>query len=121
MLRVVVLPEPVPPEMTMFCRERTHCSRKPAMAGEQLPKRTRSSMPSFSLENLRIVMEGPKRARGGMMAFTRDPSLSLASTRGELSSMRRPRGVTMRSMTASTASSLLNFFSESCIFPFCSM
>ncbi len=41
---------------------------------------------------------GPTRERGGMMAFTREPSGRRASTMGEDSSTRRPRGATMRSM-----------------------
>ncbi len=40
-------------------------------------------------------------ARGGMMAFTREPSGSLASTMGESSSTRRPTRETMRLMMRS--------------------
>ena len=40
-----------------------------------------------------------------MTALTREPSLRRASTSGDDSSMRRPSGVTMRSMTARTRSS----------------
>ena len=40
--------------------------------------------------NRRIDRMGPSSASGGMIAFTRDPSLRRASTIGELSSMRRP-------------------------------
>jgi hypothetical protein len=36
-----------------------------------------------------------------MIAFTREPSASLASTIGELSSTRRPTPLTMRSITRS--------------------
>ena len=38
-----------------------------------------------------------------MIAFTRDPSGSRASTNGELSSTWRPSGATIRSMAPSTA------------------
>ena len=57
--------------------------------------------------NLRMVMLGPRIASGGMMAFTREPSLRRASTIGELSSIRRPSGVTMRSIAPLTARSLV--------------
>ena len=60
------------------------------------------------LANLRIVRVGPLSASGGMIALTREPSLSRASTIGEDSSMRRPSGATMRSMTPITARSLEN-------------
>ena len=58
-----------------------------------------------SRENLRIVRHGPRSASGGMMALTREPSFRRASTIGVDSSMRRPSGVTMRSMTERSASS----------------
>ena len=46
----------------------------------------------------RIERQGPSMARGGMMAFTREPSARRASTMGEDSSTRRPMRETMRSM-----------------------
>ena len=63
----------------------------------------RSLTCSLSRLNLRMVMHGPLSASGGMMALTREPSLRRASTSGLDSSMRRPMGATMRSMTPSTA------------------
>ena len=72
------------------------------ISGETEPKRTRSSACSGLRENLRIVMVGPTSDSGGMIAFTRLPSGSRASTIGELSSMRRPSGETMRSIAEST-------------------
>ena len=48
--------------------------------------------------NLRIVIFAPLIAMGGSTAFTRAPSLSRASTIGELSSIRRPIGATIRSI-----------------------
>ena len=101
-LRSVVFPEPVPPEMMMFFRTATQTARNRTMSGEMEPKRTRSPALSGVLENLRMVMEGPTSESGGMMAFTREPSGNRASTMGELSSMRLPRGATMRSMAART-------------------
>ncbi len=52
-------------------------------------------------------MLGPRNARGGIIALTREPSLSRASTSGELSSTRRPSGVTIRSIAPITARSLV--------------
>ena len=69
------------------------------------PKPTSFSSVSGVFENLRIVMHEPRSASGRMTAFTREPSLRRASTSGDDSSMRRPSGVTMRSMTARTRSS----------------
>ena len=46
----------------------------------------------------RIESDGPSSASGGMIALTRDPSRSRASTIGLDSSMRRPTVLTMRSM-----------------------
>ena len=50
------------------------------------------------MRNRRIDSDGPSTASGGMMALTRDPSCSRASTIGLDSSMRRPTVLTMRSM-----------------------
>ncbi len=66
-------------------------------------------------------MHGPLSASGGMMAFTRLPSLRRASTSGLDSSMRRPMGATMRSMTPSTAWFEENVFSDRVSLPRCSM
>ena len=71
-------------------------------------RRNEVGIVSGARRNLRIVSAGPFRASGGMIALTRDPSRRRASTIGELSSIRRPSGATMRSMTPSTARSLLN-------------
>ena len=46
----------------------------------------------------RMERQAPSRARGGMMALTREPSCKRASTMGEDSSTRRPMRDTMRSM-----------------------
>ena len=73
------------------------------MASVIAPSSTRSSAVSRLRLNLRMVRAGPLSASGGMMAFTRDPSGSRASTSGELSSTCRPRGATIRSIAPSTA------------------
>ena len=51
---------------------------------------------------------GPSSASGGMMAFTREPSGSRASTMGDDSSTRRPTRETMRSMICSRCRSSRN-------------
>ena len=117
MLRVVVLPEPVPPEMTMFFLAFTHISRNSAICGVSVARVIRSSAPSRSFLNLRMVMQGPLRASGGMMALTREPSARRASTSGEDSSMWRPSGATIRSITPSTACAELKAFSTRCSLP----
>ena len=89
------MPEPVPPLMKMFFLPTTHFSRRFLICSLSDPYPIRFSMVSGTFENLRIVIQGPLRASGGIMAFTLEPSFSLASTSGELSSMRRPRGVTI--------------------------
>ena len=86
----------------MFLRSFTQMSRKCAISAEIEPKRIRSPTCRGTFENFRIVIDGPTRESGGMIAFTREPSLSLASTIGELSSMRLPSGETMRSIAAIT-------------------
>ena len=95
----VVLPEPVPPETSMFSRrlDAGLQERRPSR-WEMVPKPTRSSMVSGCSENLRIVSDGPSIASGGMIALTREPSGRRASTIGLDSSMRRPIWATIRSI-----------------------
>src|ERR1700675_1626314 len=90
--RVVVLPVPVPPEIRMFSFPLTQAARNWAAFGEIDPKLIRSSIVYGSRENFRIVRVGPRSARGGMIAFTREPSGRRASTIGEASSPRLPIG-----------------------------
>ena len=104
-LRSVVFPEPVPPEMRMFFFAMTARSRNFAMRGVSEPRRMKSSTIRRRFGKRRIVMQLPRSASGRMMALTREPSARRASTSGCDSSIRRPSGVTMRSMTARTRSS----------------
>jgi hypothetical protein len=60
--------------------------------------------PSGERRNLRIVRTGPTSESGGMIAFTREPSGSRASTIGLDSSQRRPSGAMIRWITRSTCS-----------------
>jgi len=81
------------------------------------PNPTRSSPRKRSRENLRIVMDGPLSDNGGMMTLTREPSPRRASTSGLPSSIRRPTGVTIRSITFIRAASLEKRCSERSIRP----
>ncbi len=68
-----------------------------------MSERNATSLSPFSLSAGNRLMDssGPSTARGGMMALTREPSARRASTIGELSSIRRPMRLTMRSITRS--------------------
>ena len=104
-LSVVVLPEPVPPQTNTFRRASTAARRNSNMSGVAVPNRMRSSTVKGEAENFRMVMTGPTRDSGGMMAFTREPSVRRASTIGDDSSTRRPIGAMIRSMMRMTWSS----------------
>src|SRR3989442_15034204 len=91
-LRVVVFPEPVPPETSMFSRERTQARTNCAMGSVMVPNLIRSVILYGSFENFRMVRMGPFRDRGGMMTLTREPSLRRASTIGDPPFMPRPHG-----------------------------
>ncbi len=90
---MVVLPLPVPPDTIMLTLALTQASRNSAISRLIVPRSIRSSTVKGSAANLRIVIVGPLRDNGGMMAFTLDPSGKRASTEGELSSILLPRGV----------------------------
>ena len=111
-LRSVVLPDPVPPATMMFLRRMTQSFMNSAALRVHVPKRMKSSGVRAFFANFRIVIVGPESESGGIMAFTRLPSASLASTYGCDSSMRRPSGETMRSITESTLASSVNWQSE---------
>ena len=112
MFSSVVLPEPVPPVTTMFLRSRTATCRNSSIGSLIEPNCSRSSPLSLRLLNLRMLRLGPRSATGGITALTREPSARRASTIGELSSMRRPSGATMRSIAASTALSLVKITAD---------
>ncbi len=101
-LRVVVLPDPVPPDTNRLSRASTHARRKSNISSVAVPNRTRSSTVYGRAENLRMVMTGPMSDSGSMMQLTREPSGRRASTRGLVWSMRRPSGVMIRSMIRRT-------------------
>ena len=87
---VVVFPEPVPPEIRILSSPFTAASMNFAICGEADLYSSRLSMVRLSTEKRRIETEGPSKAKGGIMAFTREPSTNRASTIGDASSIRRP-------------------------------
>ena len=92
----MVLPEPVPPEISTLQRQRPMICRISAPSGVIAPNLTSWSSVSLSFLNLRMVSAGPSIASGGTMALTREPSARRASQIGEDSSTRRPTWLTMR-------------------------
>jgi hypothetical protein len=71
---IVVLPEPVPPEMMMFMRLAPAILSSVAIFSDIDPKpRIMSSVIGFS-ENLRMEMAVPRSESGGTMTLTRLPS-----------------------------------------------
>ena len=111
------MPEPVPPETNRLSRASMQARRNSNISGVAVPKRIRSSTVYGRVENFRTVMTGPMSESGSMIALTREPSGRRASTRGLVSSMRRPIGVMIRSMMRSTCSSLRNVVSTRWILP----
>src|SRR3546814_20639293 len=89
-LSIVVLPEPVPPEMTMFIRDAPAILRQVAILSDIEPKPfIMSSVIGFS-ENLRIEIAVPFKDSGGTMTLTRLPSWRRAWASGVVWSTRRP-------------------------------
>jgi hypothetical protein len=119
--RVVVLPEPVPPETKTLSRASMQIRRNSNVSAVAVPNWMRSSTVSGLAGNLRTVITGPTRESGSMTALTREPSGRRASTLGLDASMRRPIGVMIRSMIRSTCSSFRKWLSMRWIFPARSM
>ncbi len=86
----------------------TQALKNVAAARVMLPSSISSFIVRRWIGNLRIVTQGPRTAKGGMMALTREPSGNRASTSGWLLSMRRPTWATMRSMIDSVTLSEMN-------------
>ena len=77
----VVLPEPVPPEMMIFKRQRAAISNALPSCGERVPLVIKLEKSIILFENLRMDIHGPLRLSGGMITFTptcRPPILRLA-------------------------------------------
>src|SRR4051794_41976086 len=81
-LSIVVLPEPVPPEMTTFIRLAPAILRIVAILSDIEPKLfIMSSVIGFS-ENLRIEIAVPRSDSGGRVKLTRVPSWRGGAARG---------------------------------------
>ena len=98
MLRSVVLPVPVPPEISTLRRAFTQRSRKSTLSSVTVPEADEVGASSRRLGNFRIVRGGPLSDSGGSTAFRRLPSGRRASTIGCDSSIRRPAWVTILTM-----------------------
>ena len=88
LFKSVVLPDPLPPEMTMLSRPRTAAARNSDISVASEPRRTSSSSRNV-LRAARLRQSvGPRSAKGAMTAVRRAPSGSFTSTEGERSSIR---------------------------------
>ena len=112
-LSSVVLPAPVPPEITTFSRARTNAFSSSTVAASTEPS-SRSWASVNSRGKRRIVSVGPRSASGGMITFTRSPVGSRASTIGLDSSTRRLTWDTMRSIVWYSCASSVNVRSALC-------
>src|SRR4026207_2032171 len=74
-LSMVVLPEPVPPEMTTFIRHAPAIFSAVAIVSLIDPKSRSMSMVIGFSENLRIEIAVPRRESGGTMKLTRPAAL----------------------------------------------
>ncbi len=89
-LSMVVLPEPVPPEMMVVMRAFTAAASTSAIGGRSAPTSTSLLRLNGFLENLRIDTSGPSTPIGRTATLTREPSCRRASQSGCDSSTRRP-------------------------------
>ncbi len=95
-LSMVVLPEPVPPEMTMFIRHAPAIFSAVHIFSDIEPNSLSMSRVIGFSENLRMEIAVPRSDSGGTITFTREPSLRRASASGVVWSTRRPTWLTMR-------------------------
>jgi hypothetical protein len=94
-LSIVVLPEPVPPEMIRVTRALTAADSTSAICGRIAPISTSFFRLNGFLENLRIETSGPSTAIGRTAMLMREPSSRRASHSGCDSSTRRPTAETI--------------------------
>ena len=78
-LSIVVLPEPVPPEMIVVTRALTAAASTSAIGGRSAPMSTSLLRLNGLLENLRIDTIGPSTPIGRTATLTREPSGRRAS------------------------------------------
>ena len=106
---IVVLPEPVPPEMTMLKRLAPAILSVVAIRSLIDPPRAIMSSVIGLAENLRIEMAVPRSDSGGTITLTREPSARRASASGVVWSTRRPTLLTMRCAIWNRCSSSRNW------------
>jgi len=99
---IVVLPACVPPATRMLRPETTAASRKRAHACVSVPSPTSSSSDDARTRNLRMLTAQCRRVMSGMTTCKRLPSGSSASTKGWLTSSRRPLERSIRSTRSAT-------------------
>ena len=116
-LSIVVLPDPVPPEMSVETLPATAAARTSAIAGRKLPTSTSRSISKTRSANFRIETSGPSMAIGRTATLTREPSRNRASTMGDDSSTRRPIAETIRLMMRKRCASSLKWTLVSCNCP----
>src|ERR1019366_4501794 len=73
-LSIVVLPEPVPPEIRMLRRACTQRPSRSAVSGVSVSFLISPAMSRRCLPNFRIVSNGPLSESGGIVALIRLPS-----------------------------------------------
>ena len=120
-LSIVVLPEPVPPEMTMLMRLAPAILSAVAILSDIEPKPFIMSIVIGFSENLRIEIAVPRSDSGGTMTLTRLPSCRRASASGVVWSTRRPTLFTIRWAIWNRCSSSRNWIWASWSLPFFSM
>ena len=92
----VVLPLPVPPEISKFMRALMAAEMNSTISGNIDFFSIRSLIIKGRAPNRRIETKAPSKASGGIMALIRLPSGKRASTMGVVSSTRRPTRPTKR-------------------------
>jgi hypothetical protein len=120
-LSIVVLPEPVPPEMTMLKRHAPAILSAVAIFSDMLPPFAIMSSVIGLAENLRIEIAVPRKLSGGTMTFTRLPSLRRASASGVVWSTRRPTELQIRCAIWNRCSSSRNWIGAISSLPLRSM
>src|SRR5260370_41981081 len=79
-LSIVVLPEPVPPEIRMFSFPWTHARKNSASSFVSEPVARRAFIVILSVRHFRIVIVGLFAATGGVVTLRRHQSVTPPST-----------------------------------------
>src|SRR5579864_5883618 len=92
----VVLPDPVPPEIRIFNRQRAAISSARRNSGDTVPSFGKLENSTTLRENLRIETHAPFKLSGAITTLTRLPSARRASSIGLDPSTLRPIKDAMR-------------------------